>query len=406
MTGLTDDTESMRRLEVLTDQSLAQTDLESLLEELLDRITDLLKVDTAAVLLIDKDAGELVTTATKGLEEEVLHGFRVPVGQGFSGTVFETRQPRIIEHVDESNVVSPILLKAGIQSLMGTPLVASGEIIGVLTIGTRYHRKFGDNDLRLLQAAADRVALATRARQTYAERVAAVVLQRSLVPGRLPSPPGFEMAGRYIPAGSGGVGGDWYDVFPLPDGRSGVVIGDVVGRGMSAAVVMGRLRSALRAYALESTDPADVLERLDRKAQHFEAGQMTTVLYMVIEPGTDELIISSAGHLLPILAPPNEAAFTVDVPVDPPLATLPSVARRRTAVSLPAGAIMCLFTDGLVERRDEPLTESLERLRAAVTAGTPNSVCESVLFAMLPSQGQPDDIAVLVLRRTGGSATD
>ncbi|HEX6231489.1 MAG TPA: GAF domain-containing SpoIIE family protein phosphatase [Jiangellaceae bacterium] len=406
MTGLTDDTENMRRLEVVTDRALAQSDLESLLEELLDRITDLLKVDTAAVLLIDKDAGELVTTATKGLEEEVLHGFRVPVGHGFSGTIFATGQPRVIDHVDETNVVSPILLRTGIQSLMGTPLVASGEIIGVLSTGTRYHRKFREDDVRLLQVAADRVALATQARQTYAERVAAVFLQRSLLPGRLPSLPGLEMGGRYIPGGSGSVGGDWYDVFPLPAGRTGVAIGDVVGRGMTAAVVMGRLRSALRAYALESTDPADVLERLDRKAQHFEAGQMTTVLYMVIEPGTDELIISSAGHLLPIIAPPHEAAFTVDVPVDPPLATLPAVERRRTAVSLPAGAAMCLFTDGLVERRDEPLTDSLERLRAAVAAATPNSVCEAILFEMLPSQGHPDDIALLVLRRTGSGADD
>lgn len=401
MTPLGDDTEQLRRLEAMTDRALAQLDLESLLGELLDRVTDLLDVDTSEVLLIDEATNELVATAAKDLEDEVRHGVRVPVGQGFAGTIFASGRPRTLEYVDASNVVSPIIPRRGIQSLLGVPLVVSGEVIGVLTVGTRYHRKFGEDDVQLLQAVADRVALATKARQADVERVAAAVLQRSLLPGRLPSVPGLEMAGRYLPGGTGGVGGDWYDVFPLPGGRAGVVIGDVVGRGMPAAVVMGRLRSALRAYALEATDPAEVLERLDRKAHHFEAGQMTTVLYLVFEPGSSQLALSSAGHLLPLMATPGGATFTVDVPVDPPLGTLRSVQRVSSIISLPEGAVLCLFTDGLVERRDEPLTKALERLQAVVTASTPNSVCEAVLFEMLSSQGPPDDIAILALRRTG-----
>ena len=400
MIQLNDHVEQLRRLEALTDRALAHLDLESLLDELLDRITDLLAVDTAEVLLINEDTNELVPTAAKDLEGEVRHGFRVPVGQGFAGTIFAAGQPRIIEHVDDSNVVSPIILRRGIRSLMGVPLVVSGDVIGVLHVGTRYHRKFEDSELRLLQAAADRVALATQARQASVERVAAAVLQRSLLPGRLPAVPGLEVAGRYLPGGTGGVGGDWYDVFPLPGGRTGVAIGDVVGRGMAAAVVMGRLRSALRAYALETADPAEVLERLDRKAQHFEAGQMTTVLYIVVEPGADRLILSSAGHLLPLLAPPDQPTVAVEAPVDPPLGTLRSVRRRSHAISLPDGAALCMFTDGLVERRDERLVSALERLRAAVIAAPPNAVCESALFAMLGSQDPADDIALLVLRRT------
>ncbi len=405
MTGLRGDPEQLRRLEALTDRALAHLDLESLLEELLERVTDLLKVDTAEVLLIDEEANELVATAAKDLEEEVRHGFRVPVGQGFAGTIFESGRPKIIEHVDESTVFSPIIPRTGIRSLLGVPLVVSGAVIGVLHVGTRYHRMFGENDIQLLEAAADRVALAARARQADVERVAAAVLQKSLLPGRLPSVPGLDMAGRYLPGGKGGVGGDWYDVFPLPDGRTGVTIGDVVGRGMPAAVVMGRLRSALRAYALEATDPAVVLERLDRKAQHFEAGQMTTVLYMVLEPGAERLTLSSAGHLLPLLAPPDGPTFTVDAPVDPPLGTLRSVQRRSTVIAMPEGSVLCLFTDGLVERRGEPLDDSLERLRAAVTVSAPHSICEDVLHALLGNEEPPDDIAVLAMRRTSRAAT-
>jgi hypothetical protein len=400
MTPLGDDSEQLRRLEALTDRALAHLDLESLLDELLVRVTDLLKVDTAEVLLVDGNTNELVATAAKDLEDEVRQGIRVPVGKGFAGTIFATARPKTIEHVDESNVVSPVIRSRGIRSLMGVPLVANGKVIGVLHVGTRYHRLFSDDDVHLLQAVADRVALATQARRADVERVAAAVLQRSLLPGRLPSVPGLEMAGRYLPGGTGGVGGDWYDVFTLPGGRTGVTIGDVVGRGMPAAVVMGRLRSALRAYALETNHPAEVLERLDRKAHHFEAGQMTTVLYMVFEPGAHQVALSSAGHFLPLMALPGQAAETVDVPVDPPLGTLRDVKRESGVISFPEGALLFLFTDGLVERRDESLTEGLERLQAVVTASRPNLVCEAVLFKMLGSQGLPDDIALLALRRT------
>ena len=403
MTPLGGDTEQLRRLEALTDRALAHLDLESLLDELLVRVTDLLKVDTAEVLLVDEDTNELVATAAKDLEDEVRQGIRIPVGKGFAGTIFATGQPRTIEYVDESNVISPVIRSRGIRSLMGVPLVVTGEVIGVLHVGTRYHRVFVEDDIEALQAVADRVALATQARRADVERVAAAVLQRSLLPGRLPSVPGLEMAGRYLAGETGGVGGDWYDVFTLPGDRTGVAIGDVVGRGMPAAVVMGRLRSALRAYALETNDPAEVLERLDRKAQHFEAGQMTTVLYMVFEPGAHQLALSSAGHFLPLMARPGQATVTVDLPVDPPLGTLRDVRRESGVISFPEGAMLCLFTDGLVERRDESLTEGLERLQAVVRAAPPTSVCEAVLFEMLASQAPPDDVALLAIRRTIGS---
>lgn len=399
MNGRLDDTTHLRRLEALTDRALAQLDVESLLKELLERVTELLEVDIATVLLLDEASNELVVTAAKDLEDEVRQGIRIPVGEGFSGRIFAHSEPAIIEHVDESNVVSPVIRRQGIRSLLGVPLVVSGQAIGVLNVGTRYHRGFDEHDVQLLQAAGDRVALATQARRASVERIAAAALQRSLSPRRLPTVPGLEMAGRYLPGDDGGVGGDWYDVFRLPGGRTGVAIGDVVGRGMQAAVVMGRLRSALRAYALETSDPSEVLERLDRKAQHFEAGQMTTVLYLVVEPDANQVALSSAGHLLPFRALAGGGVETVDALVDPPLGALRQVPRRSSAVALPEGALLFLFTDGLVERRDEPLDRSLDRLRMAVSASAPRIVCEAVLFEMLGENGPADDIALLALRR-------
>ncbi|HEY9378194.1 MAG TPA: PP2C family protein-serine/threonine phosphatase, partial [Jiangellaceae bacterium] len=210
----------------------------------------------------------------------------------------------------------------------------------------------------------------------------------------------------YLPGEEGNVGGDWYDVFRLPNDRLGMVMGDVAGRGLAAAMVMGRLRSALRAYAIETPDPADALERLDRKAQHFEAGQMTTVLYGVLELGTEQMELSSAGHLMPILVAPGREAASVEARVDPPLGVMRQVKRHRTAVEVPAGAALCLFTDGLVERRQVPLDENLDRLRKVVTPAHPEVVCRSALAALLDDQTNPDDVAVLVIRRIAQPASD
>jgi putative methionine-R-sulfoxide reductase with GAF domain len=398
--------EWLRRIEAVTDQALAHLDVEGLLDELVRRLTELLEVDTAAVLLLDQDTNELVATAARGIEAEVRQRVRIPVGKGFAGTIVARAEPVVIEHVDETNVVNPILLERGIRSLLGAPLVASGRVIGVLHVGTLTPRSFDNADIRLLQLVADRVALAIDARRTNAERAAASALQRGYLPARLPAIPGLELAARYLPGERGSVGGDWYDVFRLPDDRLGVVMGDVAGRGLAAAMVMGRLRSALRAYTIETPDPADALERLDRKAQHFEAGQMMTVLYGVLELGTERMELSSAGHLLPVLASPGIEAASVEARVDPPLGVLRQVKRHRTAVEVPAGAVLCMFTDGLVERRHVPLDENLDRLRKVVTASHPEVVCRSVLAALLDDQTNPDDVAVLVIRRMAQPASD
>ncbi|HZA17271.1 MAG TPA: GAF domain-containing protein, partial [Pseudonocardiaceae bacterium] len=241
------DDSQLRRIESVTDAALAHLDVEDLLGELLDRVRELLAVDTAAVLLLDSSGQQLVVTAARGIEAAVRQGVHVPVGKGFAGRIAAEKQPVIIEKVDHTNVLNPILRERGLYSLLGVPLLISGTVTGVLHVGTLTPRRFTDNDVKLLQIVADRVAFATQSRRAEVERTAAAVLQRSLLPAQLPVVPGLELAARYVPAESGGVGGDWYDVFTLPSGWLCLVIGDVVGRGLGAADVMGRLRSALRA---------------------------------------------------------------------------------------------------------------------------------------------------------------
>jgi putative methionine-R-sulfoxide reductase with GAF domain len=393
----------LRDLQSITDAALSRLDDHDFLPVLLDRAKEILHADTAAVLLLDSPAGQLVAAAAAGLEEEVRQGVRIPVGRGFAGRVAATGRPVILDHVDRTTVLNPILMAKGIHSMLGVPLIADGKVIGVLHVGSLTPRTFTGEDASLLQIAADRAALAVQSLRSAGDRIAAEALQRSLLPSALPTVPGVQIAARYVP-GSGVVGGDWYDVFVLPSGELGVVIGDVAGSGLPAAIVMGRMRSALRAYALETTDPAEVLGRLDRKMQHFEPGALATVLYAVLDPALDRAYLSSAGHLAPVMAVPGEAGVEAGLAPGLMIGVDPRAERQVTTVKIAPGAVLCLYTDGLVERREYPLDEGLARLRAAVTAAPPEQVCASVMGALVGSAPARDDIALLTLRRMAPGA--
>jgi phosphoserine phosphatase RsbU/P len=389
--------EKLRGVRAIADAALSRLDAEAFLVQLLERVKEILGVDTAAVLLLDPSSRELVATAATGLEEEVRQGVRIPMGKGFAGRVAAERRPVIIEHVDRTKVLNPILVEKGIRSLLGAPLMANGQILGVLHVGSLLPRSFTREDTDLLQLAADRAALAVQSIRARSDRAAAAALQRSLLPSALPRFPGTQMAARYVP-GQAVVGGDWYDVFRLPSGELCVTMGDVAGAGLPAAVIMGRMRSALRAYALETTDPAAVLARLDAKMQHFEPDAMATVVYAVFAPALDVVRISSAGHFPPVVARPGEPARLADITLDLLIGVAPGVRRRATALPVTAGTALCFFTDGLVERRNRPLDDGLARLCDVVTAGPPEVICATVMGALIGREAGRDDIALLALR--------
>jgi phosphoserine phosphatase RsbU/P len=398
-------TEKLRDIQSITDAALSTLDPQALLEALVGRVKEALQADTAAVLLLDRPSGQLVATAASGLEEEVRQGVRIPLGRGFAGRIAAEDRPVILAEVDHTKVVNPILLDKGIRSLMGAPLRAGGVVIGVLHVGTLTPRAFTSDDSDLLQVAADRAALAVQTLSAQMDRAAAAALQHSLLPSALPAVGGLEMAARYVP-GSGHVGGDWYDVFVLPSGEVCVVIGDVAGTGLKAAVIMGRMRSALRAYALQTTDPAEVLDRLDHKMRYFEPQAMATVLYAVFTPSLDQVNISCSGHLPPLIAVPGQPVVPVEVFPDL-LIGVPGTAPRRTkTVTVPAGGLLCLYTDGLVERRDRPIDDGIARLSAAVTATDPETGCALVMGGMADYISHEDDVALLLIRRTPINGSD
>ena len=393
--------EQLRGILAVTDATLSHLDVETVFTELLDRVRAMLATDTAAILLLDRDVQELVTVAAIGLDDEVRQGFRVPVGRGFAGRVAATQSPVIVETVDADTVASPILRRTGISTLVGVPMLAGGELVGVLHLGTYHPRVFTVQDVALVQLVADRAAMASRASQHRADRAATLALQRSLLPARLPAVAGVDLAARYLPGHQLSVGGDWYDVFGLPSGDLGIVVGDVSGHGLPSAVVMGRLRSALRAYALIEDDPAAVVTFLDRKITHFEAGNLATILYAKINPARDRMTVSLAGHLPPIVVSPGESARLLELPVDLPVGVGDHGQRRSTVIDLPTGCLVVVYTDGLVERRGEIVDEGLGRLCDAVTAnatGPAESICAAIMASMDVGKAQ-DDIALLALRR-------
>jgi phosphoserine phosphatase RsbU/P len=393
---LAQEVEQLRRIQSVTDASLAHLEIDELLDTLLERTRDILEADTAAVLLIDRAAQEMVATAAKGIEEEVRGGVRIPIGQGFAGRVAADGKAVILDNVDHTNVRNPILLELGIRSLLGVPLIADGNTIGVLHVGTLGSRLFSEQDAELLQLVADRAALVINTSVLKQEQRVATALQRSLLP-RLPDISGLEIAARYIPGRARLVGGDWYDLFLLPTGHVGAAIGDVVGHGLPSAIVMGRLRNALRAYALDSDDPTVVLTRLDEMVSHFEADEMATVLYAVIDPDHRRMTCSSAGHPFPFIASPSGESAMVDAHADPPIGSGSGVKRRAYDVPLAAGSTAYFFTDGVVERRGEHIDVGLERLRDTLTAGSPHRGCTRIVTRLMGNDQLEDDFAVLAI---------
>jgi serine phosphatase RsbU (regulator of sigma subunit)/anti-sigma regulatory factor (Ser/Thr protein kinase) len=389
----------LRDLQSVTDAALAFLPLEDLLKELLTRVVGILDADTAAILLLEDDDKTLVARAANGLEEEVERGVRIPVGKGFAGRVAASGQPVRIENIERADIYNPILREKGLKSLLGVPLLVEGRVIGVLHVGTLVHRSFADDDVDLLQSAGDRAALAIASRVTERERGLADALQTSLMP-RLPTLPAVALTGRYLPAASAQLGGDWYDAFQLPDGRLGMAIGDVVGRGFHAAAVMGQLRSGLRAYALDGMEPALVLERLSRLLRQLEPGRTATLLYLVLDPHGGELIASSAGHPPPLLANEGGDPEFMEMAGSPPLGATRNPSYEESEHSLEPGCALLLYTDGLVERPGESLDTGLERMREIVRADGEdlNQLGDALVDALLPEGPAEDDAALLLAR--------
>jgi sigma-B regulation protein RsbU (phosphoserine phosphatase) len=371
-----------------------------LLELALHRLRVVLNADSATVLRFDARSDRLLAIASSGIEEEVHQGVRIPLGVGFAGRIAATRTPITIDHVDPQTVVNPLLWEHGLRSLLGVPMVSNGRLVGVLHVGSKSARVFSQTEIRTLEQLAARLARIVYFASLGEDHSAALALQRSLLPTALPTVRGLEAASRYVPGADNGFGGDWYDMFPLPEDRVALVMGDVSGRGLDASIVMGRIRSALRAYALEwPADPARVLEKVDAKLRHFEPGVMATVSFGVLDSSRRVLTLSSAGHPPPVVATERNSWF-VEVRPDPPIGLFPGQSRGTSSITLAEGDSIAFYTDGLIERRGEVIDLGLGRLLQAVTNIAPEVACARVMSRLIGPAAPADDVALLIAKRT------
>ncbi|MEV7981245.1 SpoIIE family protein phosphatase [Streptomyces sp. NPDC086519] len=270
----------------------------------------------------------------------------------------------------------------------------------------------GDRDGGVLLFATDVTDHAEAAERLRAserrQRETAVTLQRSLLPQELEQPDDLRIAATYQPGGTeAAVGGDWYDVITLGGGRTALVIGDVMGRGVRAAAIMGQLRTAVRAYARLDIPPHEVLQLLDGLTTEIDPHQIATCVYAVHDPNEGRLVYASAGHLPILVRDENGSVLRTEEPTGPPLGTGGWV-HASASVPLGPGSTAVLYTDGLVERRDEDIDEgiaALERALAGAT-GTPQVICDRLVRSAGVTAGHDDDVAVLVLQHPARTGPD
>jgi PAS domain S-box-containing protein len=326
--------------------------------------------------------------------------------------VIRTGRSELYPEIDEELLLAgaqdeehlEILRQVRMSSAMVVPLRARDRTLGAITfIFAESGRQYSTHELELAEELGRRAGLALdHARLYEREHRTAETLQRALLPPTLPPIDGHELAARYLPGRRGDhVGGDWYDAFVLSDGRVGIAIGDIGGRGVTAAALMGQVRNGLRAYALKASTPAAALADLRAMGEHIDELVFATLTYIVYDPRTGAGVLASAGHLPTLVLEPDGSTHFTQAPRCPPLGADPDSPCVDHKFALGPGATLVLYTDGLVESRTRSIDTGLERLADAARAseGGVQRLADDIVEAV-PEQRQ-DDIAILALHRRG-----
>ncbi|MCA1832159.1 MAG: SpoIIE family protein phosphatase, partial [Actinobacteria bacterium] len=412
---------SQRQLEVLNAAGRAVSsslELDVLLGDLAETIVPGL-ADTCVVYLAEEDgsirtaAGRASSLVTESLGEVTLLSAAAlseeenPVVEAIRGgevVLLEEIPQELIETTLANPAHRDLVRRLDPSSVIIAPLVRGSNVFGALVLGTvgASGRRLLPDDVPLALQLGRRTAMAVENARLFAkQRTTATLLQHSLLPEELPDLPGISAAARYVAGGPGvDVGGDWYDAMTLHDGSVALIMGDVVGRGVAAASLMGQLKSALRAYSLDGYEPAEVLQRLNAMMHHSPAGdQMATLVYCRFDPSTGVLRVSNAGHPPPLILAPDGGARYFDEAGGMPLGALPGARYGEAVAALAPGSMILLYTDGLVENRATPLEAGMDALRERTSAMAHEElgqICDRLLeFA--PGGGE-DDTAMLALR--------
>ncbi|WP_405639515.1 SpoIIE family protein phosphatase [Streptomyces uncialis] len=308
-------------------------------------------------------------------------------------------RPAILE---AGTPLEPDVAEVGPGGLAVLPLPAGGRTAGLCLIGWDEPHAFGADERAFLTAAAGLAGQAlTRVRASDAEHELVGTLQRSLLPRRLPDIPGGRAVARYLPTVAGlEVGGDWYDVIPLPDQHVALVIGDVQGHNAVAASLMGQMRTALRAYAIEGHSPDVVISHTNRLLVGMETDLFATCCYLDVDMESGSVLCVRAGHLPPVLRLPDGRVDTVDTAGGPPLGVVPDADFPMTELVLEPGTLVALTTDGLVESAGCDIDVGIAALGDALARSDPGHL-GLVADALLDGANRNDDVALLLMRYDG-----
>lgn len=396
--------ERIQRMTASLSGSLTQSDVA---EVVVDALVQAAGAEGAALSVIEEQQLQR-KLAWRGYDDEAQAAWlEIPLDAATPGNrALRTREIVFYETLDALGSDFPDAVEgmriAGHESFLFVPLVAGGTTNGLVITSWAERVALSHEDRMFIETLASQAAQALdRARHFESERTIAETLQRSVLPVSLPHVETVQLAARYLPGTDEvDVGGDWFDAVQLRNGRLGLAVGDVVGKGVQSAATMAQLRNALRAFALDQMKPAPTMARLNRLAEEMSESPFATVLYAVLDPDTGVCRFTSAGHPPPLLVHPDGQAEYLEGGRGLPLGTGPDVRYRQHVFELPVGATLILYTDGLVERRTEPIDEGLERLRRAAeeASGEPERIVEHVIERLVGNEGRRDDIAVLAAR--------
>ena len=325
--------------------------------------------------------------------------------------VIASGEPEIYPEIPDEMIVEAardedhlaMLRELQFSSVMIVPLSTGEATLGAITfVAAESSKHYGDEDLTFALELARHAALAIENANSYRrEHLAALTLQRALLPERLPQANGFELAARYLPAGLGvEAGGDWYDAIDLGDGVLDVIIGDVSGRGIPAASIMGRLRTAVHAYALDRMPPAETAERVDRLLSGLEGEEMATMLLLRFDSSNHRAEFVRAGHPPALVREPGGRVYELNGGGgSPPLGLMLERSRPSASKELAPGSMVLLYTDGLIERRGEVIDVGVERLKDAFRATSDDlQPCLDEIIEAVAEDSAADDVAALLMR--------
>jgi GAF domain-containing protein len=374
-----------------------------------------LDADTAALVAAGGEAAKLL--GSEGAPPETMNVLLGGAGTDETGPVGEAVRSQRPVYVEDGDAMSKrypdaahLLEPLGDGAWAIAPLLVEDRAVAALCFGWSRRQAFPSERRLFVETLARQCALALdRARKHQSERQIAETLQRSMLPDRLPDVPGVQLAARYVPGTAGmEIGGDWFDAMPLENGRLGLTVGDVVGKGVRAASTMGQLRNALRAFALDQLRPDTTVGRLNAFVDTYADVPFATLVYLTLDPIRRVCRYTTAGHLPPLVLRPDGAVERLEGGRSLPLGVDSDVEFAQSTAELEPGAAVILYTDGLVERPGESLEDGLRRLEASLrgpeaTALGPGPLADRMLSALLAGSDPRDDVALLVVKLTAAS---